>query len=175
MTCACSPTYCALCGTWPAEMTAGGLRCVNCEDCDLMKIRFKKLYPDAVAPSRNPGDAGWDLSSYRTQVHPLSGVIMFHTGIAVEIPDGYFGLLRPRSSISGTQYQFTSSGIIDSSYRGELIVPMRATSSYGMTLYKFNDRIAQLLILPLPEMEFVEAEELSGTSRGIGGFGSTGV
>lgn len=155
-------------------MTAGGLRCVNCEDCDLMKIRFKKLYPDVKSPSRNTGDAGWDLSVYRVQVHPLSGVIMFHTGIAMEIPDGYFGLLRPRSSVSGTSYQFASSGIIDSSYRGELIVPMRGIPSYETKMYALNDRIAQLLILPLPEVEFVEAEELSETSRGGGGFGSTG-
>lgn len=139
-----------------------------------MKILFKKLYSDSKSPSRKPGDAGWDLSVYCIKIHPLSGVVMFHTGIAVEIPDGYFGLLRPRSSVSGTCYQFASSGIIDSSYRGELIVPMRAIPSYETEMYELNERIAQLLVLPLPEVEFVEAEELSETDRGNGGFGSTG-
>lgn len=136
---------------------------------------FIKLYPDSVAPVRNEGDAGWDLTMHHGNIHPDSEVYMIHTGVSVEIPNGYFGLLRPRSSLSHTQYLFCSSGIIDASYRGEIIVPLRrAYGSIGKR-YAEGDRIAQLLILPLPDVRLVEVSALSETERGIGGFGSTGI
>ena len=140
-----------------------------------MKIRFKKLHPNAKPPTRaKEGDAGWDLTCTHIEAKG-SGLFLFHTGIAVEIPPGYFGLIRPRSSVCNTIYQFASSGVIDSGYRGELIVPMRFMhGSEWANTYNLGDRISQLLILPLPEVTFKEAETLSETDRGNGGFGSTG-
>jgi dUTP pyrophosphatase len=98
---------------------------------------------------------------------------MFQTGVAVEIPPGYFGLLRPRSSICKTGYLFASSGIIDSGYRGEIGVPLRWMGN-GVDTYRVGDRIAQLVILPLPAVSFVQVDKLSESVRGEGGFGSSG-
>jgi dUTP pyrophosphatase len=83
-----------------------------------MKIKFKKLHPDAKPPTRaRHGDAGWDLTCHG--IRALDGnTVTFGTGIAVEIPEGYFGLLRPRSSIRTTDYVMATSGVIDSGYRG---------------------------------------------------------
>ncbi len=137
-----------------------------------MKIKFKKLHPDAKPPTRaKAGDAGWDLTCIDWQCAG-SDVMFFKTGIAVEIPEGYFGLLRPRSSMARTVYSVATSGVIDSGYRGELIFPLRSTGLGSH--YESGDRICQLIILPLPDVEMVEVEELSETERGTGGFGSTG-
>lgn len=137
-----------------------------------LKIKFKKLYPDAVPPFRkHPGDAAFDLTVYK--ILPWGdGKLLFTSGIAVEIPPGHFGLIRPRSSLSDTQYVVGTSGVIDSSYRGELKFCFKEVCKGS--LYGLGDRFCQLLILPLPEVEYVEVEELSPTTRGEGGFGSTG-
>jgi len=137
-----------------------------------MIIKFKRLHPEAKAPVRaHDGDAGWDLTA--CDFDHSEDVTKFHTGIAVEIPPGFFGLLRPRSSMSKTCYAMASSGVIDAGYRGEISIPLREIGG-GCSTYKIGDRICQLVILPLPEVEFVEAEELSASQRGTGGFGSTG-
>jgi dUTP pyrophosphatase len=136
-----------------------------------MNIHFKKLQPDAVSPSRaHPDDAGWDLTLARLAI--TNGVWYCSTGIAVEIPLGYFGLLRPRSSLAKKRYVMASSGVIDAGYRGEIVIPLREVG-HGDS-YEIGDRICQLIILPLPDVAFVEQAELSETVRGTGGFGSTG-
>lgn len=139
-----------------------------------LKVRFKKLHEDAVTPSyAKAGDAGLDLTAIR-MTPTKAGVpfIEYGTGIAVEIPEGYVGLVFPRSSISKLEDFLlkNSVGIIDSGYRGEIM--MRFSKSHEH--YNIGDKIGQLIILPYPMIQLEEVEELSSTDRGLGGFGSTG-
>jgi len=140
-----------------------------------MIVKIKKLHEDAVIPSyAKEGDAGMDLTAIDRIINPTC--IEYKTGLAIEIPEGYFGLLRPRSSISKTALHFNTSGVIDSGYRGELIVKFKVNTAYGdvASKSKIGERIAQLIILPYPQIEFQEVDELSETERGTGGYGSTG-
>ena len=139
-----------------------------------MKIKLKKLHPAAIVPVyAKPGDACVDLYSVRLEKDKYQNDVHY-TGVAVEIPSNYVGLLFPRSSISKTSCSLRNSvGVIDSSYRGELILKFGCASN--LNCYKPGDRVGQLLILPYPQIEFELVEELSETLRGEGGFGSTGV
>jgi dUTP pyrophosphatase len=97
----------------------------------------------------------------------------YGTGLAVEIPEGHVGLLFPRSSISNSGLILTNSvGVIDSGYRGE--IKFRFKHIPDTAYYKPGDRIGQLIVMPYPEIDFQEVEELSSTERGEGGFGSSG-
>ncbi len=144
-----------------------------------MEIKFKKFDEKAIAPARQHStDAGFDLtcigvSTVRNECGQI--LLVYHTGIAIEIPEGYVGLIFPRSSIYKKSLEQTNAvGIIDSGYRGEIIVVMRNTTDVIPAIYKEGDRFAQLVIVKLPEVEgFVEAEELSASDRGVNGFGST--
>lgn len=145
-----------------------------------MKVRFKKLLPNAVMPTKaHPTDAGFDLTAV---VHSWDNNdnIVYHTGIAVEIPKGYVGLVFPRSSVAKKDLFLTNSvGVIDSNYRGDITFKFKPTdviNSGHVTrhVYSVGERIGQLIILPYPEIEFEESEELSETDRGDGGYGSTG-
>lgn len=140
-----------------------------------MKVRFKALTNDAVAPSRaHDTDAGFDLVAVSVEEDRKRNIVTYHTGIAVEIPKGYMGLLFPRSSVYKHQIQLANSvGIIDSGYRGEVILKYRITQPH-ISRYTFGDRVGQLVIVPYPEIEFDEVPELDDTDRGEGGFGSTG-
>lgn len=143
-----------------------------------MKVNFKKLHADAVTPSyAHDGDAGMDLTAVSfTQEYDRSGklVIVYHTGIAVEIPEGYVGLLFMRSSVSKYSVSMTNAvGVIDSGYRGELMVKMKLTTDAVPTIYQPGEKIAQLVIVPYLKAELNEIEELVETERGEGGFGST--
>jgi dUTP pyrophosphatase len=142
-----------------------------------MKIKIKKLYPDAVIPSyAKPGDAGMDLISARPHLWDVKeSVFIYYTGVSIEIPNGFLGLVFPRSSIS--KYPLTLSncvGVIDSGYRGEILVKFRKYENTYSKVYEVGDKIAQLIVLPFPEVEWEEVSELSDTERGDGGFGSTG-
>lgn len=141
----------------------------------MIKVRFKKLVPEAVIPTKAfPSDAGFDLTAVNHSTDTLYSLAVYHTGIAVEIPEGYVGLIFPRSSISRKDIMlYNSVGVIDSHYRGELILKFYLTEP-RMRLYHDGDRIGQLIIIPYPEIEFEEAEELSETDRGDGSFGSSG-
>ena len=149
-----------------------------------MKVRIKKLDERAVVPSYSKqGDAGLDLTAINISKDNV-GNITYHTGLAVEIPEGYVGLLFPRSSISKKQQFLTNCvGVIDSGYRGEIMAKFKPVmGSYETILelfesneYEVNDRIVQLIILPYPQIEFEEVEELSSSERGHGGFGSTNI
>ena len=137
-----------------------------------MQVRFKKLHPDAVIPQyAKPGDAGLDLTAVSCRFE--NDQVIYGTGLAVEIPDGYVGLIFPRSSVYKTGLVLSNCvGVADSGYRGELGARFY-TAGYGMD-YGPGDRICQLVILPYPQIEPVEAEELSSTERGTGGWGSSG-
>jgi dUTP pyrophosphatase len=139
-----------------------------------MKVKIKRLHKDAVIPSyAKAGDAGLDLVA--TSIISFDKEqVTYGTGIAIEIPEGYVGLVFPRSSIRKyEQYLSNSVGVIDSGYRGEIQATFNSRY-YADVKYKVGDKIAQILIMPYPSIEFEETDELSSTERGDGGFGSTG-
>lgn len=139
-----------------------------------MKIRFKLLHPAAVIPKQaRRGDAGFDITA--TSVKRI-GLFKYQygTGLAMEIPEGYEGECRPRSSIHKTFMLLSNSpGTIDAGYRGEIMAVFYAIPFISKP-YKVGERIFQLLIKPVPAVEYVEADKLSETERGTGGYGSTG-
>lgn len=140
-----------------------------------MKIQFKKLNPQAQKPKfGKPGDAGADLVA--TSADMFKGQMIYGTGLAVEIPEGMVGLVFPRSSVRNYNLSMSNSvGVIDSGYRGEIMITFNVTEKDKFpATYNIGDRIAQLVIVPVPLVQFVEVEELSETDRGTGGHGSTG-
>ena len=153
-----------------------------------MKVKIKKLNPKAIIPSyAKEGDAGMDLVA-TSIISDTPEQITYGLGIALEIPEGFVGLVFPRSSIRKTGLQLSNSvGVIDSGYRGELQATfnkvfggeamydeMKVNEIQPNDFYKVGDRVAQIMIIPHPPIEFEEADELSDTERGDGGFGSTG-
>ena len=145
-----------------------------------MKVKIKKLHPDAVIPTYSKeGDAGMDLTAVSISGDE-KGNIVYKTGIAMEIPKGYVGLIFPRSSVSNYRLTLANSvGVIDSGYRGEIMFKFRPTLTTPFTkdlksAYDINERVGQLIILPYPQIEFEETDKLSETLRGDGGYGSTG-
>lgn len=147
-----------------------------------MKIHFKKLVDDAVIPTFGRlGDAGADIvaTSKTIQDDDYYHTIVYGTGIAVEIPEGMVGLVFPRSSIRDKNIIMSNSvGVIDSGYRGEIMVTFNVIDpDLEMSVpnsYEVSDRIAQLIIIPIPIIEYIEVDELSETERGVDGHGSTG-
>lgn len=137
-----------------------------------MIVKIKKLHPDAVIPKyAKDGDAGMDLTA--VDVIADGGTLTYKTGLAVEIPRSHVGLLFPRSSVYKTGQSLTNCvGVIDSGYRGELM--LKYTLSPYQREYQIGDRVGQLIIMPYPKVEFEEVEELSDSDRGDGGYGSTG-
>lgn len=142
---------------------------------NIMEIKFIKKNEGAVQPIKGTEfSAGFDLTANSINYDEY-GNIVYGTGIAVEIPEGYVGLLFPRSSIrKKNMAQCNAVGIIDSDYRGEIIASFKPTLGEKQPYYQIGDRIAQLVIIPYPKVEYVEVENLSETVRGEGGHGSTG-
>lgn len=143
-----------------------------------MDVKFKKLHDDAKIPSyAHDTDAGLDLTAVSfTQEFDKSNklVLVYHTGIAVEIPEGHVGLIFMRSSISNKSIALTNAvAVIDSGYRGELLLKYKITTDSLPTIYQPGEKIGQLIIIPYPKIEPIEAEELSVSDRNEGGFGST--
>jgi len=140
-----------------------------------MKVRIKKLNENAVIPSyAKDGDAGMDLVATRI-ISNTTFDISYGTDLAMEIPNGFVGLVFPRSSIRKYELVLSNSvGVIDSGYRGELQATFKKENGLDSLVYKVGDRIAQIIIIPYPPIEFDEVAELSDTERGDGGFGSTG-
>ena len=142
-----------------------------------MKVRIKKLNENAVIPSyAKSGDAGMDLVATsiisETQIQITYGI-----GLAMEIPKGFVGLIFLRSSVRKTRLMLSNCvGVVDSGYRGELQATFNKVNqnSQAENDYKVGDRVAQIMIIPHPPIEFDEVAELSDTERGEGGFGSTG-
>lgn len=141
-----------------------------------MKIKIKKLHNNAVIPKKaHEQDAGFDLVAVsKEEVDEGNyGFIEYDIGIGLEIPEGYVGLVYPRSSISKTGHILANSvGVIDSNYRGSIKVRFKTIPDCSE--YNPGDRVAQLIIMPYPEITFEEVDELSSTDRGSGGFGSSG-
>jgi dUTP pyrophosphatase len=140
-------------------------------------VKVKKLNADATIPHRaRPGDAAFDLYSVDDYLLGPESRESVHTGIAIQIPQGYEGQVRPRSGLAMKQgiTVVNSPGTIDSGYRGEVVVILHNLGKDGFFIKK-GMRIAQLAIRPVPQVEFEEVEELDESERGAGGFGSTGV
>ena len=139
-----------------------------------MKVKIKRLDKNAVIPKyAKDGDAGLDLTATAYKVNE-KGQYIYTSDLALEIPDGYVGLLFPRSSICKKDLEMTNSvGVIDSNYRGPIKSVFNPTRE-DPEIYELGERFAQLIIIPYPKIEFEEVEELSETNRGTGGYGSTG-
>ena len=141
-----------------------------------MDVKIKKLDPKAVIPKyAKPGDAGMDLTAISYKYDDQHDNHIYGTGIAIEIPEGYVGLVFARSSNRKTDaYLPNHVGVIDSGYRGEIMITYKNRGTAASTPYHEGDRVAQLIIMPYPTINLVEVEELSETERGEGGHGSTG-
>lgn len=139
-----------------------------------MKVKIKRLDRSAVIPKyAKDGDAGLDLTATAYKVNE-KGQYVYTSDLALEIQDGYVGLLFPRSSICKKDLEMTNSvGVIDSNYRGPIKSVFNPTCE-DPEIYELGERFAQLIIIPYPKIEFEEVEELSETERGTGGYGSTG-
>lgn len=140
-----------------------------------MILKIKKLHDNAVIPSyAKPGDAGLDLVATDI-IEESMYMVKYGTGLAVEIPEGYVGLLFPRSSVSKTNLTLANSvGVIDSGYRGQIMCVFNKINNPMLQSYKVGDKVAQLVIVAAPQFTINEVNELSTTERGNGGFGSTG-
>ncbi len=143
----------------------------------MIEVSVRRLRDDAVLPERAyPGDAGLDLvACERRELEPGERAVV-HTGLAVAIPGGYGGFVQPRSGLA-RRHGITvvnTPGLIDSGYRGEIQVTLLNTDRERPFIVEAGMRIAQLVILPVPEVELVEVDELPATERGAAGFGSSG-
>lgn len=141
-----------------------------------MKIKIKKQNSNAAIPRYSkPGDAGLDLTAVEAHFTGLKQ-LTYDTGISIEIPEGYVGLVVPRSSIKNYSLSLSNSlGIIDSGYRGTIKVVFNIRDLKEHNYYNIGERIAQLIILPYPSIQFEEVQELSSSERGTGGFGSSNI
>lgn len=140
-----------------------------------MKVKIKRLTSNSVIPKyAKQGDAGMDLTATSMEFDEYGNVV-YGTGIAVEIPEGYVGLVFPRSSNAKKDLLLSNSvGVIDSGYRGEIMAKFKIVN-VAEDIYEIGERICQLIIIPYPTIEFEESDNLSKTERGIGSYGSTGV
>ena len=142
----------------------------------MIELPIQKLRLNAVVPVRAySGDAGLDLSSCeRVELAPGARALV-PTGLAVAIPEGYAGYVQPRSGLA-TKHGISivnTPGLVDSGYRGELLVNLVNTDRADSFVVEPGMRIAQLVILELPEVELVEVDELPASERGVRGFGSS--
>ena len=152
-----------------------------------LTVNIVQLVPEAIIPSyAHEGDAGVDLFATDKELD-ANGNMVYKTGLAMQIPKGHVGLLFPRSSISKTNLSLANCvGVIDSSYRGEVVLKFKPTlkwyndhyvldplEEYGVT-YEKGERVGQLIIIPYPKINFNKVPVLASSDRGTGGFGSTG-
>lgn len=155
-----------------------------------MQIKIKKLYKDSVLPTKaHATDAGYDLYAH-SKSYDGDGNVVYGSGVAMEIPQGYVGLVFPRSSNAKKDLLLSNSvGVIDSGFRGEISFKFKASIHVNFVqklcgefcsivnnpnTYKVGERVGQIIIMPYPEVEFVEVDELSDSDRGTGGYGSSG-
>lgn len=151
-----------------------------------MEVKIKKLYKDSRIPTKaHTTDAGYDLYAH-SKSYDEDGNVVYGSGVAMEIPKGYVGLIFPRSSNAQKDLLLSNSvGVIDSGYRGEISFKFKPSNVIEkpdlayipemIRKYGVDERIGQIIIMPYPEIEFVEVEELSASDRGTGGYGSSGV
>lgn len=168
-----------------------------------LQVKIKKLHPNAVIPSyAHETDCGMDLTAV-SKTFDEYGNVVYGFGLAFEIPEGYAGFIFPRSSNHKSGLLLTNSvGVIDAGFRGEVTAKfatrkwitqpekiidriryfikgyysggLNTQAVFNKRNYEIGDRVAQMVILPYPKVEFVEVDELSDTERGTGGYGSTG-
>ena len=141
-----------------------------------MEVKIKKLVGTAITPKyAKIGDAGMDLTA-TSKWYDDDNNVCYGTGIAMEIPKGYVGLVFPRSSNAKQDLILSNSvGVIDSGYRGEITFKFKLVDDRHLAKdYNVGDRVGQIIIMPYPKIEFVEVSELSETDRGNGGYGSSG-
>lgn len=145
-----------------------------------MKIKIKKLREDAVIPQYAlPGDAGMDMFAVSESFDEYGNVV-YGTGIALEIPEGYVGLVFPKSSLSKKNLALANAvGVIDSGYRGEVTFKFKPVDDFMPSdrkrdcSFEKGKAVGQLIVMPYPHIEFEETDALSETERGTGGYGST--
>ena len=142
----------------------------------MIELPIQRLHEDAVVPARAyVGDAGLDLAACeRVELSPGERAVV-RTGLAVAIPDGYAGFVQPRSGLAA-RHGITivnAPGLIDSGYRGEVQVVLLNTDGAETFAVEPGMRIAQLVVLAVPELELLETDELPASERGIRGFGSS--
>ena len=145
-----------------------------------MELKIKKLHPNAILPTYgSAGAAGADLYAL-PEGEPITiapgETVFIHTGLAMAIPEGYVGLNFARSGLASKRGLAPANkvGVIDSDYRGELMVALHNHGSVPQTIEP-GDRVAQFLIMPVIQADFCEVDTLDETDRGSGGFGSTGT
>lgn len=147
---------------------------------NLLDINIK-LDKGAVMPTyAKDGDAGLDMTAI--SVKREEDILTYGTGVHVEIPFGYVGLVFPRSSISKKDMSLTNCvGVIDSGYRGEIMAKFRVENPFESSLdetylnfYNTGERMLQMIIMPYPQVNLIQVNELSDSERGKGGYGSTG-
>jgi dUTP pyrophosphatase len=142
----------------------------------LIELPITRLRPDAIVPERAyAGDAGLDLASCeRVELGPGERALV-GTGLAVAIPEGFAGFVQPRSGLAARHglSVVNSPGLVDSGYRGELRVVLLNTDTKEPFVIEPGMRVAQLVVLPIPELELVEVDELPASERGVKGFGSS--
>jgi dUTP pyrophosphatase len=137
-------------------------------------IQVKRLHPDATLPTKAyNGDAGWDLYSVERVLVGAGQKADIPTGIAVAVPEGYVGVIVGRSSTWRKHQSMTILGVIDAGYRGELFACVRSDGRVGFQVDK-GERVAQMLILPVPDMWCDWVDELPDSHRGEKGWGSSG-
>jgi dUTP pyrophosphatase len=144
----------------------------------MMKIKVKKLDERAIIPSLGSEyAAGADLYAVCDEIVNIEPhkTVMLHTGLAMEIPEGYAGLIFARSGLASKRGLAPANkvGVVDPDYRGEFMVALHNHSDEPKTV-ECGERIAQLVIVPFLKADFELADELNDTKRGVGGFGSTG-
>lgn len=142
----------------------------------MIELPVRRLRPEAVVPHRAyHGDAGLDLTACERIVLEPGERAVVPTGLAVAIPEGYAGFVQPRSGLAARNGLtiVNTPGLVDSGYRGELLVVLLNTDREDAFTVEPGMRIAQLVVLPVPALEPVEVEELPESVRGVRGFGSS--
>ena len=143
----------------------------------MLNIEVKSIRPNAKIPTRGSAEAaGWDLYATHGGIIKPGETVPFETGLAMAIPHGWCGLIYARSGLSIKKGLAPANkvGVIDSDYRGEIIVALH-NHGYDPHYINAGDRIAQMIFAPVPEVEWFEVNNLSSTERGEGGFGSSGT
>lgn len=163
---------------WLGLGSASEVGCSNkriMEGGEAVELKVKITGQANVPKHAKPGDAGLDLAVTRDAFIRDGETVMAGTGVSVAIPEGYVGLVFPRSGLASKKGVNLANcvGVIDSGYRGEIKVPLHACA--GDQLIKAGERVCQLVVVPFATCECVQVDELDETERGDGGFGSTGA
>jgi deoxyuridine 5'-triphosphate nucleotidohydrolase len=138
-----------------------------------VKLKVKKILEQALPPTKhNPNDAAFDLYAVEDMQIPVNKTDIVHTGISIEIPTGYFGKIESRSSLAKRGI-FCTAGVIDSGYRGEIMIVINNLSQDKYSI-KQGDRIAQMIIHRIQNFEIIESDILDEKLDRGGGFGSSG-